>query len=122
MTELIIFFIIQSIIALCIAIPMGYFHEYLHIRKAKQLGCEIVKRKGNQLTINTGHDEKKNKLIANAPYKIIIPISIIILVIGIYLLQIGLMVGSGGTILIHAISYPLEGRDIPDDGHKSESD
>ena len=126
--DILILFIVNAIIAGIIAVPIGYFHEYLHIRKAKQLGYKVVNRQGNELTIDV-KDEKHTKQISKAPYIIIIPISIIILIIGIVgiyqdLLMgpIGLVVGAGGTILIHCISYPLEGMDEKKSLYKSKSD
>jgi len=118
--NLVLTFIFHIIVAGCIAVPLGYFHEYLHMRKAKQLGYVVVNRVGNQLTINVT-DKEHTKQIGHAPYKVIIPISIIILIIGIYIFQIGLIIGAVGTILIHCISFPLEGRDEKKDGCKPES-
>jgi len=127
-TELLILFITNTIVAGLVAVPIGYFHEYLHIKKAKELGYKLVNRVGNELTINVT-DKVHTKQIAQAPYKIIIPISIIILIIGIILFNqgysigpIGLVIGSIGTILIHCISYPLEGRDEKKAFNKSKSD
>jgi len=114
--------ILNIILALCIAVPMGWFHEYLHMRKAKQLGLTVTRPKAikNQILVDT-KDPVFTKQIGDAPYKIIIPLSIILLIIGVYFLQLGLIMGSAGTILIHMISYPLEGRDEEVDEDKSES-
>jgi len=112
MWEIIFNFIIHAIIAICIAVPFGTIHEYLHMRKAKQLGCAVTTgpRFKNETIVDT-NDPVLVKKIGNAPYPVIVPIAIIILIIGIYLMQIGVIVGSGATLLLHAISYPLEGRD-----------
>jgi len=106
-------FIIHCIIAICIAVPFGIIHEYLHRRKAIQLGCKVTKgpRFKNETIVDTV-DPVKTKQIARAPYIVIVPIAFVILIIGIYLLHLGLMVGGGGTLLMHAISYPLEGREM----------
>jgi len=104
-------FIIHGIIAICIAVPFGTIHEYLHRRKAKQLGCKFTQGKHRNETIVDTNDPIITKKIARAPYPILVPIALVILGIGIYLMHIGLVVGSGATLLIHAISYPLEGRD-----------
>ena len=112
MLNIVIEFIIHGLVALCIAVPFGTAHEYLHMRKAKQLGCKVSKGKRfkNETIVDTT-DPVKIKKIGRAPYIVLVPLATIILIIGIYLANIGLMVGGGGTILIHAISYPLEGRE-----------
>ena len=105
-------FIFHGAIAICIAVPFGTVHEYLHMRKAKQLGCKVTKGKRfkNETIVDTT-DPVKVKKIGRAPYPILVPLATVILVIGIYFMHVGLIVGGGGTILIHAISYPLEGRE-----------
>jgi len=112
MIELLIYFVIHGIIALCIAVPFGAIHEYLHRRKANQLGYKVTRgpKFKNETIVNVTKPEDI-KQIANAPYIVIVPICIIILVIGIYLIHLGLIAGSGGTLLMHAISYPLEGKE-----------
>ena len=111
MINLLFYFLMHTVIALCIAVPFGTIHEYLHKRKAIQLGCKVESgpKFKNETVVNTT-DPVKIKKIARAPYVVIVPINIIILVIGIYLLHIGLLIGSGATLLMHAISYPLEGK------------
>jgi len=112
MKEIIIFAIIHGIIAIAIALPMGLIHEYLHQRKARQLGYNVVKSNlTKNETIVDVTDKTHIKQIARAPYYYLIPLNLIILVIGIYLMHVGIMCGSGGTILMHIISYPLEGRE-----------
>ena len=105
-------FIIQGIIAVIIAVSFGVIHEYLHRRKAIQLGCNVTKgpRFKNETIVDTT-DPIKVKQIARAPYIVIVPIALVILGIGIYLVHLGLMAGGGATLLIHAITYPLEGRE-----------
>jgi len=118
MIELLFDVIIALTIALCISVPFGTFHEYLHARKAKQLGCVVTKGKRfkNETIVDT-KDPVKVKQIATAPYKVIVPLAILILLIGIILVNIefiyrvGIIIGAVSTLLIHAISYPLEGRD-----------
>jgi len=120
MWEIVIDFIIHGIIALCIAVPFGTFHEYLHMRKAKQLGCKVSKGKRfkNETIVDTT-DPIFIKKIGNAPYVVLVPLALLILAVGVYFMHVGIIIGSSGTLLIHAISYPLEGRD---EKHKSEPD
>jgi len=112
MIDILVFVIINSLIAVAIAVPMGVIHEYLHKRKAKQLGYNVVKSNlVKNETIVDVTDKTHVKQIARAPYYYLIPLNLIILIIGIYLMQFGIMCGGGGTLLMHAISYPLEGRE-----------
>jgi len=112
MWEIVIDLVIHGIIAICIAVPFGTVHEYLHMRKAKQLGCKVTKGpKFKNETIVDTTDPVLVKKIGKAPYVVLVPLATIILVIGIYLIHIGLIVGGGGTLLIHIISYPLEGKE-----------
>ena len=121
MLNLIISFTIHAIIAAIIAVGFGAFHEYLHRRKAKLLGCKVKSTnwRKNETVIDTGNDPVKIKQIARAPYVVIVPLAIGILLMGIYYMHIGLMVGGGGTLFLHVISYPLEGRD---EEHQPKSD
>jgi len=122
MQELIIFALIHILLAVAIAIPMGTLHEYLHFRKATQLGCKVTRNYRKNETVVEGDDDPAiAKQIKQAPYKLIIPISIILLIIGLYFFILGVIMGSVGTLLIHAISYPLEGRER-NVRHKSKSD
>ena len=116
--DFLIFVVYNTIIAITIAVSLGWFHEYLHIRKAKQLGLVFTRgrRFENKITVNTD-DPVKGKQIGDAPYKVIIPIAIVLLIIGISISQLGLIIGAVATLLIHAVTYRLEGRDEVQDSH-----
>jgi len=123
MIDLIIFIIVNSIIGILIAIPLAIIHEMLHARKAKQLGCLVVDRGLGQRfikneTIVDTKDPEKIKQIARAPYFYLVPASFVILVIGLYLNQWGIIIGGGGFLFMQCITYPLEGR--PEKGEKNE--
>jgi len=116
MVDLLFFIIINSIIGIIIAVPLGFIHEILHARKARQLDCLVVDRGLGQRfikneTIVDTNDPEKIKQIARAPYYYLVPASIIILLIGIYLNQWGLIFGGGGFLFMQCITYPLEGRE-----------
>jgi len=101
------------LIALCIGLSMGTIHELLHVSTAKKLGCNIKKLNllKNEVVIDTSHlNPKQIKKISNAPYKVLVPLNIIILILGVVLNSIGLMVGSGFVLFAHCISYFREGR------------
>jgi len=123
MLDLLIFIIVNSIIGILIAVPLAFIHEMLHARKAKQLGC-LVEDRGlgqrfikNETIVNT-EDPVKVKQIARAPYYYLVPISIIILIIGLYLNQWGIIFGGGGFLFMQCITYPIEGR--PEKGEKND--
>jgi len=113
MYDTILYFIINTIIALAIALPMGSLHEYLHVRKAKQLGLEVsrVSYIRNEVLIDV-NDEKMDKQIRMAPYRVLFPLSLLILGIGLFFMQLGLMVGAGASVIMHLASYAMEGRDV----------
>jgi len=109
--ELILFVLVNSIIAILIAVPLATIHEFLHARKAKQLGCLVVSQNliKNETIVDT-KDPEKIKQIARAPYFYLVPVSIIILVIGLWLNQWGIIIGGAGFLLMQCVAYPIEGR------------
>ena len=117
--DMILFILINSIIAIAIALPLATIHEFLHSRKAKQLGCLVVSQNliKNETVIDT-EDPEKIKQIARAPYFYLVPTSIIILVIGLWLNQLGIIIGGAGFLLMQCVAYPLEGR--PEKGEKND--
>ena len=113
MYDTILYFIINAIIALAVALPMGTLHEYLHVRKAKQLGLKIsrVSYLRNEVLIDV-KDEKLDKQIRMAPYRVIFPLSLLILGLGLFFKQLGLMVGAGALLIMHLATYAMEGREV----------
>ena len=109
--DLILFIIVNSIIAIIITIPLATIHEFLHARKAKQLGCLVVSQNlvKNETVVDT-EDPEKIKQIARAPYYYLVPASILILVIGLYMNQLGIIIGGAGFLLMQCVAYPIEGR------------
>ena len=121
--DLILFIIVNSIIGIIITIPLAIIHEMLHARKAKQLGCLVVNKSLSQRfikneTIVDTKDPEKIKQIARAPYFYLVPVSILILVIGLYLNQWGIIIGGAGFLLMQCVTYPIEGR--PEKGEKND--
>lgn len=113
MDELLIPIVRDIIIAVVIAVPCGAIHEWLHARKAMKLGYNVqVDFRSNETTIDVPNDSPDAKKIARAPYVVMFPLSFILLTIGLYFNQLGLIIGGGGIGFLHLISYPLEGRDI----------
>ena len=110
--------LIDTILAITIAIAIGFTHEGLHYWQAVKLG---YKPKWYRTKIMMGfeisHHTKRvvwlvhKKKIARAPYVVLVPVSLVILLAGIYFNQFGLMVGGIVGLLLHGVSWPLEGKD-----------
>lgn len=102
--------LIHTFIAGCIAVPMGTFHEYLHRRKATQLGLKVEKWswRRNETIVDVDDKEMIDK-ISMAPYKVIVPLSLLIFCLGIYFIHLGLMVGAGAVLLMHIVTFTKEG-------------
>jgi len=110
--------VVHSIIGIVIALTIGFMHEGLHYLKAKKLGYETEwfrTKMSMGFTIshksNRGQWRIDKKKIALAPYYALVPVSIIILLIGIYLGHLGIGVGGVAGILLHVIGWPMEGKD-----------
>lgn len=105
-------------IAIAIVITLGFVHEGLHYKEAVKLGYE-VKWYRTKLTMGfdieehdtTTWEEDKNK-IGKAPYKIVTPITLAILCLGIVLSSVGLVLAGVVSIILHIISYSMEGREV----------
>jgi len=106
------------VIAIAITVSIGFIHEGLHYRKAKELGYNVewfrtrftmgfdIKKK------NTKTWSKDMKAIGIAPYKYIFPISFIPLVFGVLLSSLGLVVAGIVSIVLHIFTYTKEGKEI----------
>ena len=109
----------DTIIAIAIVLILFLFHELLHYIKAKKLGYEVEwytttfmagfeidKRSRRQKWI------KDKKQIGLFPYYFIIPASIVILSIGIIISNLGISIAGFASLLLHGISFSLEGKEI----------
>ena len=108
--------VFHTILAIGIVLILGFLHEGLHYYQAIRLS---YKPKWWRTKVRMGfeieHDNSKqwqsdNKKIARLPYVVIIPISVFIFSFGLYFNVLGLMIAGIGTILLHGVSYPLEGK------------
>ena len=107
----------NTILAVTIVLCMGFVHEALHYGKAVSLGYVP---KWYRTKVMMGFEIKDNpdkvlrdrhrKQIGHAPYPVIIPISVAILLLGIYFGNLGLFVAGLSSIILHGIAFPLEGR------------
>jgi len=109
---------LHTIIAVTIVLLLGLLHEGLHYYKAVKLG---YKPKWWRTTFRMGftieHDnintwKQDRDKIGKIPYVFIIPISIVILIIGVYFNYLGIIVAGVGTLLLHAFTYRKEGREL----------
>lgn len=111
--------IIHTLLAITITLLIGFTHEGLHYYEAIKLGYE-PKWYRTRLTMGfeISHHSKRDqwmidkRKIALIPYYYLVPLSIIILVIGIYFLYYGIIVAGIAGLLLHAISFKKEGVDI----------
>ena len=104
--------LLDIIIAIIIAVPCGTLHEYLHVRKAIKLGYKAkVNFRRNETEIDVPPDSPDVKKIARAPYVVMIPLSLFLILIG-YYIKFGILIGGVCVLFLHIISYPLEGKDI----------
>jgi len=109
---------IDTILAITIALAIGFTHEGLHYRQAVKLG---YKPKWYREKITMGfiisHHTKRSvwlghkKKIARAPYVVLVPVSVVILLLGLYMSSLGLTIGGVAGLLLHGISWPMEGKD-----------
>jgi len=109
---------IDTITAIIIALTIGFTHEGLHYRQAVKLG---YKPKWYRTKIMMGfvisHHTKRDvwmvhkKKIARAPYIVLVPVSLVILLAGWYIGSLGVMIGGIAGLLLHGVSWPMEGKD-----------
>jgi len=107
----------HTILAITIVLAMGFTHEAIHYFKAIKLGYKPVWFR-TRFTMgfeiednpNLGLREKHRKQIGFAPYPIILPLSIITLIIGLYMNNLGLIIAGITSTVLHIITLPFEGR------------
>ena len=104
--------LLDIIIAMIITVPCGTLHEYLHVRKAIKLGYNAkVNFRRNETTIDIPPDSPDAKKIAQAPYIVMIPFSLFLIIFGWYI-NFGIFIAGVAVLFLHIISYPFEGKDI----------
>jgi len=109
--------ILHAIIAIAIAVPMGKVHELIHLYTAKRLGYKIINFSlwKNETEVDIRADDPNVKKIGYAPYLVMVPLSIVLIVLGWQFQILGVLIGGAGSLLIHLITLPLEGRESKDD-------
>ena len=108
----------DTAVAIAVVLTIGFLHEGLHYREAVKLGYNpkwyrTVFTMGFEIHHdNTAEWEVHKKLIAHAPYKVVIPITFVILILGIMFSSLGLSIAAVGSFLLHVVSYTQEGKDV----------
>ena len=110
--------IVDTLLAITIVLSIAFVHESLHYWKAVQLGYRprwwrTRFRMGFEITPHSNRSKwMKDKIkIAHAPYYFAIPVSIALIPIGYFLNYYGIMIAGIGSLLLHGISYPSEGKE-----------
>jgi len=108
----------HSIIAIAIALSLGFLHEVMHYWKATKLGYQP---KWYRTTFRmyfevSSHSNRKSwredmKKIGIAPYYVVVPLSFAILIIGLSIQHLGIIIGGLGSIILHLVSYRKEGEE-----------
>jgi len=109
----------ETLIAFMIVLSIGFTHEGLHYYQAVKLGYKprwyrTKLMMGFEITHHTKRSvwmEHKKK-IARLPYIFLVPISIVILIIGIYFNSLGASVAGIGSLIMHGASWFKEGVDV----------
>lgn len=101
-------------VAIGIAVPCGKLHELFHVYSAKKLGYKINKIEWwkNEVDIAIEQDDPNNAKIARAPYYFMIPFSIILIILGWQFKFLGVGVAGVGLLLMHLVTFKLEGREV----------
>jgi len=107
---------IDTLIAIIIALTIGFVHEWLHYYKAIKLG---YKPKWYRTKIMMGfeitHHSTRKKFMEDKrkigvfPYIFLVPLSGIILFYGVYTDHLGIGIGGFAGLLLHVMGWSKEG-------------
>jgi len=114
---------IHTVIAIAIVLPCGWLHEYLHCVAARKLGYKVTSMnlRRNETDIKISPDDPNVKKIAKAPYYILTPIGIILLVVGIALNILGVGIAGVTILFLHGLSFWFEGKEKENEKVECES-
>lgn len=108
---------VDTLVAVTIVMSMGFTHEALHYYQAVKLGYKpkwyrTKLMMGFEISHKSARGKwlKDKKKIALLPYVVLVPISLCLLGFGIYLESLSLSIAGLCGIVLHAISYPFEGK------------
>ena len=110
---------VDTLVAFTIVLSIGFTHEALHYYQAVKLGYKPTWYRtkimmGFEITHKSSRGKwlKDKKKIALLPYVVLVPMSLLILGIGIYFNIFSLLIAGLTGALLHAISYPFEGKTV----------
>lgn len=110
--------LVDTLVAILIILSIAFVHESLHYYQAVKLGYRpkwwrTRFKMGFELIPHSNRRQwvEDKKKIANAPYYFAIPVSIAILLIGLYFNLYGFIVAGIGSLIMHGLSYPSEGQE-----------
>jgi hypothetical protein len=106
------FLLEQIIIAILFSMAVGKFHETIHLITAKLLGYKVkyFKLWRNETDVDIQDTDPNWKKIARAPYYVMFPLGVVLIIVGWYY-SLGLFVAGIGTIIMHLVTFNLEGKD-----------
>ena len=113
------YLLIHGIISVVIVLGLGKVHELLHARKAIQLGYKVRNFKllgwKNETDIDIEIDNPDLIKIARAPYYVLMPFGIIMLLVGFWFMTFFLIISGAGVVFIHSLTYwkEIEDDDVP---------
>jgi hypothetical protein len=114
----------ETLIAISTMLSIGFLHEYMHYYKAKKLGYEVSWYRTRFMmgfsiehsSIRGQRTPEKQKIIddiksiGRLPYYVLVPLSIVILLIGVYTWIWGFVVAGFLSLMFHGFSFTKEGR------------
>ena len=106
--------LVNILVATVIVIALVILHECCHYITAVKLGCKIVDANflRGKVVVDV-KDPKQSKKIKNAPYYIVPPLCIVLLIAGFKLYprlgSVGLLIASTVMLVAHTISFYFEG-------------
>ena len=110
---------VETLIAFTIVLAIGFAHEGLHYYQAVRLGYKPTWYRtrfmmGFEISHRSARGKwlKDKRKIGMLPYVVLVPISIIILYIGIHINSLAVMISGASGILLHVVSFPFEGKSV----------
>ena len=111
--------LVDTLLAVLIVLSIGFTHEGLHYYQAVKLGYKPKwYRTRFMMGFEIEHKRRSStwtqhkKMIAELPYKVLLPVSTIIFIIGIAFNVYGVWIAGLGSMLLHGVSWFHEGKDV----------
>jgi len=111
--------LVDTIVTFMIVLSIGFTHEALHYYQAVKLGYKPKWYRtkimmGFEITHKTSRGKwlKDKRKIGMLPYVVLVPTSFLLLGLGMYFDEFPLMIAGVCGVVLHAISYPFEGKSV----------